>query len=139
MEVQLDVGSTLWLKVRKDQYETSEPQLIRVEKGKPIAINVALKRFLSCLPPEGRIEVPGPAPVLAAPDEPAGIESVGYAPIGENLAAARNAAVLDALGTAIEKRFGYARIGGGNHQQLRSHAEPASIRSGRPERLLRSD
>ncbi|MBN2308959.1 MAG: PEGA domain-containing protein, partial [Candidatus Hydrogenedentes bacterium] len=105
MEVEVDVGSSFWIKLRKDKYQTTEPQFIQIERGKTLTVDATLSRFLSSAPPAQAIELPQPQ-LLAAPAAPDGVEVSGYAPIADDVAAARKAAIMDALGSAIEQRFG---------------------------------
>ncbi len=94
MAVMVDCGQTFWMKLRKDGYMTTQPQLIQVVEGEPVEIHAALER------------VPAPAlPAQPAADQ-GGIVVNGYAAIHEGPGAAKKAAILDAIGTAIQEKYG---------------------------------
>ncbi|MFO7976632.1 MAG: hypothetical protein R6V12_18595 [Candidatus Hydrogenedentota bacterium] len=96
MAVMVDCGQTFWMKLRKDGFMTTEPQLIEVVEDKPIDIHAVLETVPS----------PAAAPQDVEATEPGGIVVSGYAVVQEKAGAAKKAAIMDALGTAIQEKYG---------------------------------
>ncbi len=101
MEVMVGVGQQFWLKMRKDQYETTRPQMVTMEADQPTVIHAVLRP--EAVSP-GRQQQLGPAKESAR--EPGGIIANGYALVRGAPGQARNAAILDALGVAIQEKYG---------------------------------
>lgn len=105
MTVPVDVGTVFWLKARKDQYNTTAPIQVNVRDTTPLSLQFALtpaeKRTDSAV---GQEPQPSTAPVNS-PVAP-GIVAVGYALADSNTPNPRNAAILDALGAAIQQEYG---------------------------------
>jgi len=99
LDVMVDVGEAFWLKLRKDQYETTEAVLIRIEEGQPISLHYDLESWQR---PEAATSQP-PREEGPACD---GVEAHGYAVIEGSPAEARDAAILDALGAAVLQQYG---------------------------------
>lgn len=107
LDVMVDVGEAFWLKLRKDQYETTEPVLIRIEEGKPVSLQYALMPWQG---PEGGTPQPPGEDDQGGRREGGqacdGVEAHGYAVIERSPAEARDAAILDALGAAVLQEYG---------------------------------
>ncbi|MCX7016777.1 MAG: flagellar assembly protein T N-terminal domain-containing protein, partial [Candidatus Sumerlaeota bacterium] len=99
----VDVGQALWMKLRKDGFETSAPEFVSIAGTDPVEVHAELKP----LPRRSEAMQTQPAPVVAAaPQAEGGIVADGFAIIKQNAQEARNRAILDALGAAILEKYG---------------------------------
>ncbi|NLT49278.1 MAG: hypothetical protein GXX92_12770 [Clostridiales bacterium] len=96
MAVMVDCGQKFWVKLRKDGYMTTQPQLVEVVRGEPVEIHATLEP----------IPAPASSSQFSTERDPGGIVVQGYAVIQEEPGAAKKAAILDALGTAIQEKYG---------------------------------
>ncbi len=108
IQTEIEVGQDLWMKLRKDKYQTSPRRLVRVKAGAPVTISEMLEPFIEPAPPSPEpAQTITPAPPQKPPQrECAGVKVKGYAPVGDDMAAARQAAVLDALSSAVQENYG---------------------------------
>jgi len=104
LEAQVEVGQTFWMKLRRDGFETTAPRLVSVGNTQPLKIHADLKPLVRQPQPEKRQE-PQPTAAPALPTD-AGIVVDGFAVIKQNPQEARNRAILDALGAAIQEKYG---------------------------------
>lgn len=119
---EINIGETFWLKLRKDGYVTTEPRVVSITESEPSALHFDLKPVEKRVVPEhkaadpresGGAPPPEVQPRVSKPEQGPGIIAMGFAKVEGSEAQARNMAILDGLGVAIQQKYGAQITAGG--------------------------
>ncbi len=119
LEVMVEAGTAFWVKLRKDGFETTEPRLVQVDKDKPVLIDAKLKAAKK----RGETVADETSTKLTDPITANAIIANGYAIVKDQTWEAREAAILDALGNAIQAKYGESirKTGVAENYELKRH------------------